>query len=345
MLQEKASKRPFSNNLYRQIADLQSKRLKAEINTPSNTLEIYRPYSPYRDEKCGFYKCDSLGNITEKLAYSDVSNKYYIITNLVICDIDSKGHGTFSNAEKYSSKLAFLLKERDTNEPLLWFFDWLNDRFTTDQIHLNGPYFALLTSYFVKAKAMFENQSFIATDKISELVDIKTGELVNVKKGDKWICRELTLIPLDKEPILVPFFIMENQAGETIKLKLPNKIGNKAHLSGNMKTEKQHLLEEQQRQMREEQRLAEQKASEERRLKEEAQFRQSCINAYGQKLGTLIAEGKVTLGMNKEMCVMAWGEPYRKNRTIVSGATHEQWVYGWYHYLYFDNGILTSIQD
>ena len=37
--------------------------------------------------------------------------------------------------------------------------------------------------------------------------------------------------------------------------------------------------------------------------------------------------------------------PCRINRTIVSGATHEQWVYGWYHCLYFDNGVLTAIQD
>ena len=28
-----------------------------------------------------------------------------------------------------------------------------------------------------------------------------------------------------------------------------------------------------------------------------------------------------------------------------AGTTHEQWVYGWTHYLYFDNGVLTAIQD
>ncbi|WP_295937945.1 hypothetical protein [uncultured Alistipes sp.] len=49
--------------------------------------------------------------------------------------------------------------------------------------------------------------------------------------------------------------------------------------------------------------------------------------------------------MNREMCTVAWGEPYRKNRTIVANVTHEQWVYGWHHYLYFENGALTAIQD
>lgn len=53
----------------------------------------------------------------------------------------------------------------------------------------------------------------------------------------------------------------------------------------------------------------------------------------------------VQLGMNQEMCRVAWGEPYRNNRTIVNGLIHEQWVYGWHHDLYFENGILTGIQD
>ena len=63
------------------------------------------------------------------------------------------------------------------------------------------------------------------------------------------------------------------------------------------------------------------------------------------KRQTLIAEGKVTLGMSREMCTLAWGEPFRNNRTIVAGTVHEQWVYGWHNYLYFENGKLVAIQD
>jgi hypothetical protein len=40
-----------------------------------------------------------------------------------------------------------------------------------------------------------------------------------------------------------------------------------------------------------------------------------------------------------------WGEPSSVNRTMVSGHTHEQWVYGDRQYLYFDNGRLTAIQN
>ena len=62
-------------------------------------------------------------------------------------------------------------------------------------------------------------------------------------------------------------------------------------------------------------------------------------------MGGYIADGKVLLGMNKEMCIAAWGNPIDINRTILSRLTSEQWVYGWGTYLYFDNGVLSAIQD
>lgn len=53
------------------------------------------------------------------------------------------------------------------------------------------------------------------------------------------------------------------------------------------------------------------------------------------------------IGMTKEQVInrTSWGRPYDINRTITAGRTHEQWVYGNRRYLYFDNGVLTAIQD
>jgi len=39
-----------------------------------------------------------------------------------------------------------------------------------------------------------------------------------------------------------------------------------------------------------------------------------------------------------------WGEPERVNRTTGQYGVHEQWVYGDGNYLYFKDGILTSMQ-
>ena len=54
----------------------------------------------------------------------------------------------------------------------------------------------------------------------------------------------------------------------------------------------------------------------------------------------------VSLGMTKQQVIdSSWGEPNDINTSIGSWGVHEQWVYGNGNYLYFENGILTSIQN
>jgi hypothetical protein len=53
----------------------------------------------------------------------------------------------------------------------------------------------------------------------------------------------------------------------------------------------------------------------------------------------------VRIGMTKqEVLDSNWGQPKSINKTITKNSEHEQWVYDNYNYLYFDDGILTSIQ-
>lgn len=62
-----------------------------------------------------------------------------------------------------------------------------------------------------------------------------------------------------------------------------------------------------------------------------------------------VAERKVAIGMTKVEVVYAWGSPGDINKTITGGNTHEQWVFGnpiyGANYVYFDNDIVTSIQN
>lgn len=56
----------------------------------------------------------------------------------------------------------------------------------------------------------------------------------------------------------------------------------------------------------------------------------------------------VIIGMTKEQAIAAWGRPQDINRTLGSFGVHEQWVYGEYGergYLYFEDGILTTVQN
>lgn len=51
------------------------------------------------------------------------------------------------------------------------------------------------------------------------------------------------------------------------------------------------------------------------------------------------------IGMTEdEVLASSWGRPSSRNTTTTKGGIHEQWVYR-RGYLYFDNGILTAIQE
>jgi hypothetical protein len=53
----------------------------------------------------------------------------------------------------------------------------------------------------------------------------------------------------------------------------------------------------------------------------------------------------VAIGMTSDQVIndTDWGAPRSRNTTMNASGIHEQWVYG-FGYLYFDNGVLTSIQ-
>lgn len=67
-----------------------------------------------------------------------------------------------------------------------------------------------------------------------------------------------------------------------------------------------------------------------------------CISKYGEERGTLIANGNVAIGMDKEMCREAWGKPLYEYRDQSVEHTLEIWNYG-SDKLYFENDVLKRI--
>lgn len=66
---------------------------------------------------------------------------------------------------------------------------------------------------------------------------------------------------------------------------------------------------------------------------------------YGASTTNLILQGKIRIGMTKNICRDSWGEPDSINKTITKYGTTEQWVYG-YSYVYFnEKGQITAIQN
>ena len=80
------------------------------------------------------------------------------------------------------------------------------------------------------------------------------------------------------------------------------------------------------------------------RVKQERENHERLVRLYGQKNADMIERGVVVIGFTKAMCKEAWGSPSSVNTTENKYGIHEQWVYGGGRYLYFDNGILTTIQ-
>ena len=60
----------------------------------------------------------------------------------------------------------------------------------------------------------------------------------------------------------------------------------------------------------------------------------------------IVAIKEPTIGMTKtEVENSTWGKPKDINKTTTKYGTREQWVYKGYKYIYFENGVVTSIQE
>ncbi len=65
---------------------------------------------------------------------------------------------------------------------------------------------------------------------------------------------------------------------------------------------------------------------------------------WSNRIWSAIEEGNVFVGMSIEQARMSWGKPKKVNKTVNQNIVHEQWVYDNGNYLYFENGVLTTIQ-
>lgn len=163
----------------------------------------------------------------------------------------------------------------------------------------------IITGFFEKQKKIVLGQEFVFSDKILEgSTDISTGKAVTIKTGQKWKCVDFTI----EEKYYTLALIIQNSLGE--KTDISNETVFDKSRKGNVYTTKE-------------------------------------VDNYRKKFGgdtfEKILQGKTVIGMTKEMCRLAWGEPKSINETITSGKKTEQWVYS-DNYLYFDNGILTAMQ-
>lgn len=95
----------------------------------------------------------------------------------------------------------------------------------------------------------------------------------------------------------------------------------------------------------ERERQQKQQEMEKRMANEKQQRRADLIANYGEEFGNMIADKKIVLGMTKDMCYEAWGNPQDKYNTTTSLGNTSVWVYNYKTYLYFYDGVLKQIDN
>ncbi|RSK47193.1 hypothetical protein [Hymenobacter rigui] len=208
---------------------------------------------------------------------------------------------------------------------------------------IGAPFF--LVPYFEKQRSLYVNKNImlksndVSVPQLENLIDVNTGAITKIKYGEVWTCSDISFVDSKDSYYLNGFYFLKNGDRE-VKLELNNGL-----VQDYFMLESDYKKQQAENKKKEEQRQKEQQEQEKKARQESVKFRSDCIAQWGQKMGSYIADGKVMLGMNKQMCTAAWGSPIAVNRTTVKGLTAEQWVYGWGTYLYFGNGTLNAIQD
>lgn len=218
---------------------------------------------------------------------------------------------------------------------------WLANTQTLD-------YDFFLVPFFEKQRSLYLNKNLVLaptnySSSLKDLVDINTGALVDIKPKEVWTCTDISFIDSKNYSKMSCFAFLKNGERE-IKISLEENKG-QSKISRLFMLESDFKQQELENQKNAEVRKREELELEKKAKLKEQQFRKDCITKWGQKMGTYVADRKVVIGMNKEMCIAAWGEPIDINKTIARGISTEQWVYGLGTYLYFDKGLLTAIQN
>lgn len=279
--------------------------------------------------------------------YESIQKTYFTILNIEIAASIEAKKGLFSALENWDDKyndvayLRFTLKNETSGDELYW-------------IHRTDLKYheMFLVPYFEKMQKTYKGQNVVPTAKMESLADINTGEPVNIQPKEVWQCYEVTFVNLKDKRFIRPCLFLEKD-GSRVMIEFDDfterkwgVLSEEDHIRRPafiLERDYDEIVAERKRTAEEKQRLEEERS----RLEEQARVERNkqIMQKYGNKYGKMICEGKVCLNMTKEMCIEAWGEPLYVNSTIVSGLVHEQWVYGWHNYLYFDNGVLKAIQN
>lgn len=205
------------------------------------------------------------------------------------------------------------LIKKDTQDVLFYRFNDGSSSMFSDFISVG---------YFEKIKQNWKGRNFIYTggNNSKGLLDYSNKkEYVKIADGSVLQCKDITLVDGDNTYI---YAILSNNNETLIQPIYTNMKGGSLSY-GDLIREDEYNKES----------------------KEKEESKLALIKKYGISNAKKILEGIVVTGWTKQMCLESWGEPKDINTTSGSFGVHEQWVYDYNRYLYFENGKLTTIQN
>ena len=140
------------------------------------------------------------GTLPEK-----VEGKYFTILDIQVKTFYGKDFLKLEAAkieeleDKISLKLA--LKNEETNDTIYW---------NIDQVKNIKNYPFHLTSYLEKRQQLHLNKNLVAVKEIKNAIDINTGEIINITKGQKWFCSNICFTDSMKSTHITPFYFLTN---------------------------------------------------------------------------------------------------------------------------------------
>lgn len=229
------------------------------------------------------------------------------------------------------------IKNGNDDEKLVSMIETIKDKNSSNQTICNKYLKANGYSNINKANKYIQEQKYIEAYNLYD----------TVIKDNKDINKEITDLATNKQNEI------KEQMLQQVIAQGQEKINNKDYSSAQTLLEKykdlgnQTIIDMYNNATNEVNRIeAEKKAQEEAerkaRAKKEAEER---ARREAEEKARKKREG-VTIGMTKQDVLdSSWGKPKYINTTTTRYGVREQWVYGGGNYLYFENGILTSIQN